>query len=57
MVGRQLGKLLVDQEPMLRRRDDEDALRRDNLLDPVDGVLQEAALTDKIEELLRAIPA
>jgi len=57
MVGRQLGKLLVDQEPVLRRRDDEDALRRDDLLDPVDGVLQEAALTDKIEELLRAIPA
>src|SRR5207249_10861620 len=45
-------QLFVDQQAMLRRRYCEDPLRRDRLDDALDGVLQEGALTDEIEELL-----
>ena len=52
VVGPQLGKLLVDQPAVLRRRDDEDALVRDELAHPIHRVLQQAALAEEAEELL-----
>ena len=56
VVGPQLGELLVDERPVLGRRDDEDALVRDELAHPAHGVLEEGPVTDEVEELLRLAP-
>jgi hypothetical protein len=42
---------------MLRRRDDEDPLARDELAHPIDGLLQQGAVADEIQELLRLAAA
>ena len=53
VVRAQLGQLLVDERAVLGRCHRERALGRDDLRDPIDGVLQERALPDEVEELLR----
>ena len=52
VIAPELGELLVDKCPVLRRRDDEDPLGRYGLRDPIDGVLKERAATLEVEELL-----
>ena len=55
VVRAQLGQLLVDEEAVLRWRDGEDALERDDLDDTIDGVLEKRALTGERKELLRLV--
>jgi hypothetical protein len=57
VVGTKLGQLLVDEGPVLRRCDDEDPLVRNDLADPIDGVLEQGPITDEVEELLRLAAA
>src|SRR5712691_11487155 len=52
MIAPELGKLLMDEGPVLGRRDDEDALVRDGLRDSIDRVLEERPVTKEVEELL-----
>jgi len=46
----------VNERPVGRWGDDEDALDRNDLAHAVDGVLEKRSVRDEVEELLGAVP-